>query len=152
MFIPLRTLCNKLQQSTPSPETPEEAEEAAMGEEEAHNEEQMSEHTEEASTSRGRQGKLDGLIADFEDFKAQTQLNFETLKQQLQTNQEENLSNFGAIVKLLEGIQVQIQTMQRQPSPPPPFTPTAEATPLPSPTGASDPMLSHSPVPNGCGT
>ena len=33
-------------QSTPSPAIPEEAEEAAMGEEEAHNEEQRSEHME----------------------------------------------------------------------------------------------------------
>ena len=41
-------------QSTPSPTIPEEAEEAEMGEEEAHNEEQRSEHMEEASTSRGR--------------------------------------------------------------------------------------------------
>ena len=107
-------------QSAPGPEIPDEAEEAALGEEEAPTEEPKSEHMEEASTSRGNQGKLDGLIADFEDFKAQTQLNFEALKQQLQTYQEEHLSNFGAVIKLLEGIQVQIQTMQRQPSPPPP--------------------------------
>ena len=88
---------------------------------------------EQASTSRGNQGKLDRLIADFEDFKAQTHLNIEAIKQQMQANQEEHLSNFGAIIKILEGIQVQIQTMQRQPSPPAPFTPTAEATPLHSP-------------------
>ena len=57
-------------QLTPSPAIPEEAEDAAIGEEEAHNEEPRSEHMAEASTSRGRQSKLDELIADFEDFKA----------------------------------------------------------------------------------
>ena len=91
-------------QSAPGPEIPDETEEAALGEEEAPTEEPRSEHMEQASTSRGNQGKLDGLIADFEDFKAQTQLNFEALKQQMQTNQEEHLSNFGTVIKLLEGI------------------------------------------------
>ena len=42
--------------------------------------------------------------------------------------------------------------MQHQPSPSAPFTHTAEATPLPSSTGARDLMLSQSPVPDGCGT
>ena len=139
-------------QSARGPEIPDETEEAALGEEEAPTEEPRNEHMEEASTSRGNQRKLDALIADFEDFKAQTQLNFKALKQKLQTNQEEHLSNFGAIIKLLEGIQVQIHMMQRQPSPPAPFTPTAEATPLHSPTGDCDPMLSQSSVPDGCGT
>ena len=67
---------------------------------------------EEASTSRGRQSKLDELLTEFEEFKAQTQMNFEALKHQLQSTQAENLSNFGTIVQLLEGIQVQIQAMQ----------------------------------------
>ena len=100
----------------------------------------------EASTSRGRQSKLDELIADFEDFKAQTHINFEALEQQLQSTQAENFSNFSSIVKLLEGIQVQIQAMQRQPSPPHLSTPTAEATPIPSPTGDHDPEI-PSPIP-----
>ena len=104
-------------QSTPSPEIPEEAEEAEIGEEEA-NVGTRSEPMEEASTSRGCHSKLDELITEFEEFKAQTQMNFEAIYQQLQSNQAENLSNFGSIVKLLEGIQVQIQAMQRQPSPP----------------------------------
>ena len=60
----------------------------------------------------------------------------------MQANQEEYLSNFGAVIKLLEGIQGQLQTMPRQPSPSVPFTPPTEATPLPSPKGASDPMPS----------
>ena len=80
-------------QSTPSPAVPEEADDTEIGEEEA-NVGTRSEPMEEASTSRGRQSKLDELITEFEEFKAQTQMNFEAINQQLQSNQAENLSNF----------------------------------------------------------
>ena len=66
--------------STQGPEIPNEAGDAAIGEEEA-NVGTRSEPMEEASTSRGCHSKLDELITEFEEFKAQTQMNFEAINQ-----------------------------------------------------------------------
>ena len=147
-------------QPTPSSAVPEEAEDEDIGEEEG-NVGSRSEQAGEASTSRRRQSKLNELLTEFEEFNAQTQINFEALKQQLQSNQAENLSNFGTIAKMIEGLQQQIQAMQRQPFPSPTHfsTPTAKATLIPSPIGdyanephSPIPMASPSPVHDACGT
>ena len=126
-------ISRKGQQSTPSSVALEEAEDTEIGEEEV-NVGTRIEQVEEASNSRWKSSKLDELLTKFEEFKAQTQMNFEALKHQLQSTQAENLSNFGTIGQLLEGIQVQIQTMQRQLSPLHLSTPTAATTPINSPT------------------
>ena len=93
--------------------------------------------------------------------KLKPKINFEALKQQLQSNQAENLSNFGTIAKMIEGLQVQIQAMKRQPSPSPTHfpNPTAEAIPIPSSIGdhaneAHFPILMAAPslVHDECGT
>ena len=75
-------------QPSQSSVVPEEAEDEEIGEEEE-NIDSRSEQQGEASTSRGRQSKLDVLLQEFEDFKKETISNFDAIKHQLQANQVE---------------------------------------------------------------
>ena len=78
-------ICKKGNQPTPSFTVPEEAEDEEIGEEDA-NVYSRSEQQGETNTSIGRQSKLDVLLLEFEDFRAETISNFDAIKQQLQAN------------------------------------------------------------------
>ena len=67
-------------QPTPSSAVPEEVEDEEIGEDDA-NVDSRSEQQGEASTSRGKQSKLDVLLHEFEDFKVETISNFDAIKQ-----------------------------------------------------------------------
>ena len=126
----------KRNQPTPSSVVPEEAEDEEIGEEDA-NIDSRNEQQGEASTSRGRQSKLNVFLHEFEDFKVETISNFNAIKQQLQANQVENPSKFNLIVQMLKGIQAEIQSMRCQPSPSPAHfsNPSSEDSLLPFPSG-----------------
>ena len=62
----------------------------------------------EAGLSRVKWSKIDDLMQEFKDFKAETMLNFEAIKQQLQISQFENSSKFESVIQLLESLKAEI--------------------------------------------
>ena len=52
--------------------------------------------------------KFDKLQQEFEEFKAETESNFVTVRQQLQNYQSKNSANFEVVIKLLESLKADI--------------------------------------------
>ena len=88
----------------------EKEEEDIRGEED--NVESRSENQGEAGPSQVRQSKLDAVLHEFVNFKAETISNFEAIRQQLQTYQSENSAKFDIVIQMLKGIQTEIQSLK----------------------------------------
>ena len=63
-----------------------------------------------------KQSKANDLLHEFGDYKVETVLNFEAIRQQLQTNQSKNSAKFEVFIQLLESLKAEIQTLRQQPS------------------------------------